>query len=103
MPTSYQPSSPYFTTPQRNFIVEHLDFLQFKSIPSDPTDEVIKVSSKFNKRPDLLSNDLYQTPNLWWIFAVRNPNAIIDPIHDIVTDLELLVPSKIRIFSLLGL
>lgn len=103
MPATYKASSPYFATPQRNFIVKHLDFLQFRSIPSDSTDQIIKVSSKFNQRPDLLSNDLYQTPDLWWIFAVRNPNAIIDPIYDLITDLEISVPTKIRVFSLLGL
>lgn len=103
MPVPYRESSPYYNTPQRNFVVEHLDFLQFRSIPFDSTDEIIKVSSRFNQRPDLLSNDLYQTPDLWWIFSVRNPDVLVDPINDLVTDLEIFVPTKTRVFSLLGL
>lgn len=103
MPVTYQPSSPYYATAQRNYIIEHLDFYQVRPIPSDTTDSIISVPAKFNQRPDLLSNDLYQTPNLWWVFIVRNPNAMDDPIYGLITDLEIYAPTKIRIFSLLGL
>lgn len=103
MPTNYKNTSPYFKTAQRNFVVEHLDFLSFREIPSDSSDLIIKVSPKFHQRPDLLSNDLYGTPDLWWIFVIRNPNQMIDPVYDLVTDLEIFAPSRQRIFSLLGL
>ncbi|KKN58215.1 hypothetical protein LCGC14_0554350 [marine sediment metagenome] len=99
----YKKNSPYFTTPQRNFLVEFLDILTFRSIPADDTDELIVLSPQFNERPDLLSNELYGTPDLWWVFTVRNPDTIIDPIYDFVTEIEIFVPTRQRIFSLLGL
>lgn len=103
MAVTYKKNSPYFTTPQRNFLVEFLDILNFRSIPGDDTDELIVLSPKFNERPDLLSNELYGTPDLWWVFTVRNPDTIIDPIYDFVTEIEIFVPTRQRIFSLLGL
>lgn len=103
MTVTYKKNSPYFTTPQRNFLVEFLDILNFRSIPGDDTDELIVLSPKFNERPDLLSNELYGTPDLWWIFTVRNPDTIIDPIYDFVTEIEIFVPTRQRIFGLLGL
>ncbi len=103
MTAIYKKSSPYFKTPQRNFLIEFLDFLTFRDIPDDDTDEVIIISAKFNERPDLLSNELYGTPDFWWIFAVRNPDELIDPIYDLVAGLEIVVPTRQRLFSLLGL
>ena len=103
MPSLYSTNSPYFSTPQRNFIIEFLDFLEFREIPSDPSDEIVVVSAKFKERPDLLSNELYGTPNLWWVFIIRNPDALVDPIFDLTEGTELFVPSQARLFSLLGL
>ena len=103
MVVEYQRSSPYFDTPQRNFLLPFLDLLKLRQIPPDPTDQIVVVRAKFNQRPDLLSNDLYGTPNLWWVFAVRNKNEIVDPIFDVVTDLELFAPTQERLFRILGL
>ena len=103
MPINYKNTSPYFNTPQRNFVVSYLDIINFRTIASDPSDTPIVVSPKFNQRPDLLANDLYGQPDLWWIFSMRNPNQLIDPIYDLVTDLEILVPTRQRLFSLLGI
>lgn len=103
MPVVYSRTSPYFNTPQRNFLINFLDLYTVRRIPSDLTDEIISVSPKFHERPDLLSNDLYGTPELWWIFAVRNPNEIIDPIYDLVSGLEIFVPTQQRLLRILGL
>lgn len=103
MPVNYKNSSPYFTTPQRNFLIEFLDLIKFQNIPVDLTDEIVEITSKFDKRPDLMSNALYNTPDLWWIFAMRNPDLLIDPIFDFKVGNEILVPTKSRLFNLLGL
>ena len=103
MATVYSKSSPYYNTPQRNSLVNFLDLMNHREIPEDATDELLTIDVKFNKRPDLLSYDLYGTPNLWWIFTVRNPDQLIDPIYDLVTDLDIYVPSKKRLFGILGL
>ena len=99
---SYNKTSPYANTVLRNSLVEYLDFIDFIEIPSHDSDEILTVSTKFHQRPDLLSNNLYDTPDLWWIFVVRNPDQMIDPIYDLVADLDLFVPTKQRIFGLLG-
>jgi len=103
MTSIYNTSSPYFVTQQKNNLIQYLDFMEYRDIPADDSDQVLSISSKFNQRPDLLSNDLYGTPELWWIFIVRNPDQMTDPIYDLITGLEIYVPTKQRAFSLLGL
>jgi len=99
----YNQSSPYFETIQKNDLVSYLDVLEFRDIPEDDTDIAITVSTKFHQRPDLLSNDLYGTPDLWWIFIIRNKDQMVDPIYGLLAGLELFVPTKERAFGLLGL
>ncbi len=99
MVIEYNRTSPYFKTDQKNFFISYLDFYTDRPIPADLTDEFIAVGSKFHHRPDLLSNELYGTPNLWWIFMVRNPNLIIDPIYDLKAGLEIFVPTRKRMFT----
>ena len=102
MPLTYIKESPYFNTIQKNDLIQYLDFLQFRDIPADDTDIAMTVSTKFHQRPDLLSNELYGTTDLWWIFIVRNPDQMVDPIYDLVTGLDLLVPTKQRALNLVG-
>jgi len=103
MVIQYKASSPYYKTNQKTDIVSYLDFINYIPIQADDTDIAMTVDNKFNERPDLLSNSLYGTPNLWWIFIVRNPDQMVDPIYGLTTGLEIYVPTKERIFSLLGL
>ena len=103
MAVIYNSSSPYFNTQQKNDLIRYMDFMEYRDIPVDDSDEVVTVSSKFHHRPDLLSNKLYGTPDLWWIFIVRNPDQMMDPIYDLVSGLELYTPIKQRAFSLLGM
>lgn len=103
MVVTYTKGSPYFNTEQRNDLVSYLGFMEFRDIPSDATDMAISVSTKFHQRPDLLSNDLYGTPELWWIFIVRNPDQMVDPIYDLVAGLDLFVPTKQRVLASVGL
>ncbi len=98
----YNKSSPYFNTSQKNDLVRYLDFMEYRDIAADDNDQELIVSTKFHQRPDLLSNDLYGTPDLWWIFVVRNPDQMVDPIYDLVSGLELYVPTKQRALSLIG-
>ena len=94
--------SPYFDTDQKNDLIQYLDFVKFRDIPASDTDIVLTVSTKFHQRPDLLSNELYGTTKLWWIFIVRNPDQMVDPIYDLVAGLDLLVPTKQRALNLVG-
>lgn len=89
----YNPNSPYFETPQVNQIISYLAYYRHRPIRPAGSDFRFVVPASFDRRPDLAAFDLYQTPNLWWIFMLRNMDKIIDPIEDFVTDLELMVPT----------
>jgi hypothetical protein len=50
-----------------------------------------------------LANDLYGDPNLWWVFAARNPNMIEDPIFDFVAGRAIYIPKQETIDAALGI
>ena len=79
----YDMTSPYKTTEQVSNYVNYLDFWNPPYIPITVNDKLYKIEQKYHQRPDILSFDLYKTPNYWWVFAVRNPDKIKDPIFDL--------------------
>lgn len=91
---NYRDTSLYSRTKQTSWYLKKLELIQ---IPPSNDDTPLKITSKFHQRPDLLSFELYGTVDFWWIFSVRNKNEIEDPIHDLKTDLEIMVPTKERI------
>lgn len=94
---TYIKSSPYQSTPQVNRYLDYLDFWSGVTILPSNDDTLLTLESKYNKRPDLLSFDLYQTPQLWWTFMIRNPDVIRDPINDFLTGIMIYTPSKEQI------
>jgi hypothetical protein len=62
--------------------------------PFRDTDQIITLGTKYVNRPDLLSFDLYGTSGYWWIFSVRNPDQIKDPIYDMQAGMTIYAPSK---------
>ena len=90
----YNQYSPYLNTKQLSKYVDYLDFWQASYIPASSNDILISLDPKYNKRPDLLSYDLYGTPQLWWVFAMRNPDTIKDPIYDFKAGAVIYAPSK---------
>lgn len=91
---SYSPISPYATTQQVNIYLEYLDFWQGRAIAPRDADQIVTLGAKYVNRPDLLSYDLYGTAGYWWVFALRNPDLIKDPIYDMKAGLTLYVPIK---------
>lgn len=85
-------TSQYLTTPIKNW---YLDIMVERRVPSSIYDKIIEIPAAYNQRPDLMSNAEYGTPRLWWVFAIRNPDLIIDPIQDFVSGLEIYVPANI--------
>ncbi len=85
-------TSQYLLTPVKNW---YLDLWVPRVIPKNDFDKIILIPAAFNQRPDLLSQQEYGTPRLWWVFALRNPDLILDPINDFVSGLEIYVPSNI--------
>ena len=51
----------------------------------------------------MLAYDLYDNAGLWWVFAVRNPNVLIDPIFDFVPGQIIFIPRKEALVAQLGI
>jgi hypothetical protein len=98
--TIYKAASPYAKTPTWG---QFLDVWTSITIPADITDALYQIDPPYRERPDLLAYDLYQDSNLWWVFAVRNPDVIQDPIYDFVPPNIIYIPSKAVLFKALGL
>lgn len=98
--TTYSTSSPYYGTGTWG---PFLDVWHGKTIPSDVTDALYQIDPPYNLRPDLLAHDMYGDSNLWWVFAVRNPNVLRDPLFNFIAPTIIYVPSKAVIQKALGL
>ncbi len=85
-------TSQYLLTPITNW---YLDIMIPRTIPKNDYDKIIKIPPAYDQRPDLLSQAEYGTPKLWWVFAIRNPDLINDPIQDFVSGLQIYVPANI--------
>jgi hypothetical protein len=96
----YSTASPYYGTPQWG---QFLDIWKSKSIPADVTDALYQIDPPYNLRPDLLAYDLYQDANLWWVFAVRNPDILVNPIFNFVAPVIIYVPTKDVVQKALGI
>jgi hypothetical protein len=70
-----------------------LDVNKLPRIPKSIYDEDFVITQEFHQRPDLLSYKLYETSRLWWVFAMRNLDALKDPIRDFNAGLKIKLPS----------
>lgn len=92
MASNSKDTSQYYSTPIKNW---YLDLWVPIPVPSNTYDSLIIIPPSFNQRPDLLSQQEYGTPKLWWVFAVRNPDILIDPINDFLSGLQIYIPQNI--------
>lgn len=99
--TIYPKSSPYYlTTVQNN---NYLDVMTYRTIPQNPSDVYMEITSVYQYRPDMLAFDLYNDPALWWVFAARNPNRLgPDPYFSFVAGLGIYIPTLDTLRSYLG-
>ena len=88
---TYSRTSPYSGTQTSG---NYLDVWPGKTISADITDAVYQIDQIYNLRPDLLANDLYQDSSLWWVFAVRNPDVLKDPLLSFTTGVIIYIPTK---------
>jgi hypothetical protein len=95
----YKSTSPYFLTKNSG---QYLGPMNNRSIPKLSDDQRFTITETYNLRPDLLAFDLYGTPNLWWVFAQRNPNALVNPLMDFTTGTQIYLPRKTVLQDVLG-
>lgn len=98
--TTYSTTSPYYGT---QFWGQFLDVWAGKTIASAVTDAIYQIDAPYNQRPDLLAYDMYKDNNLWWVFAVRNPDILIDPLMDFKTGVIIFVPALATVKTALKL
>jgi hypothetical protein len=92
MSSQTKTTSQYLGTPVKNW---YLDLWTPRPVPISEFDTIFVIPAAFDQRPDLLSQQEYGTPRLWWVFAVRNPDLIIDPINDFIAGMEIYIPTNI--------
>ena len=96
---AYTSTSPYFQTGYSQFF---LDVMVNRPIPKLPDDRLFKINQTYQYRPDLLAFDLYDTPNLWWVFYQRNPNTLQKPPLDFKTNTLIYLPKITTLRNVLG-
>jgi|TARA_B100001093_G_scaffold492250_1_gene533185 hypothetical protein len=80
----------------------YLDINQLPSVPKSRGDQLYEIEHQYEGRPDLLADKLYGTVRLWWLFAMRNPDLIIDPIEDFKAGVTIYLPSGETIQRIIG-
>jgi len=97
---TYAKTSPWYQTSQAN---GYLDSMSPIYIPPAADDVTYQIDPIYNFRPDRLSFEIYNTPKLWWVFAMRNPNQIQDPVFDFIAGNIIMVPTLATVQAALGI
>ena len=100
MAVNYSKTSAYANTETFGFF---LDVANIPTIPLDPSDTAYRIDNIYEHRPDLLAYDLYGDSALWWVFSVRNPNVLQDPVYDFLPGATIYIPKKDTLTAALGL
>jgi len=95
----YNSTSPYFATPYAQF---YLDIMTNRVIPKELDDQLFQINETYQYRPDMLAFDLYDLPDLWWVFYQRNPNTLTAPPWDFVAGETIYLPKITTLQSVLG-
>ncbi len=99
MSAKYSNMSPWFNT---NIVRDYLDILTIRAVSSEPDDFLYTIEPQYTYRPDLLSYDLYGTPELWWVFIQRNLDVLQDPVFDFVAGTQIYLPKNSSLKEVLG-
>jgi len=95
----YRKTSVYSETPLHN---TYLDLLVNRPVPVESDDTVFTINETYSNRPDLLAYDLYGHADLWWVFAQRNPNTLVNPLLDFNTGTLIYLPKLSNLRDALG-
>ena len=95
----YRKTSVYSETPLHNI---YLDLLVNRPVPVESDDTVFTINETYSNRPDLLAYDLYGHADLWWVFAQRNPNTLVNPLLDFNTGTLIYLPKLSNLRDALG-
>jgi len=71
-------------------------FMGMNNLPTIPVtldDEPYTITEQYDERPDLLAHVLYGSSKYWYVFALRNPDELKDPIRDFKAGVNIILPS----------
>lgn len=71
-----------------------LDLNTLPKISQSSSDVVYTIEPDYDERPDVLAHKLYGSSELWWVFALRNPDILYDPIRDFKAGVDIILPSE---------
>ena len=95
----YTATSAYADTPLSG---SFLDLMQNRPIPKNSDDVLFTINATYEMRPDLLAYDLYGYSDLWWVFAQRNPNGLVNPLLDFTIGKTIFLPKLSVLRNVLG-
>ncbi|RZD43316.1 MAG: hypothetical protein CXT73_00975 [Methanobacteriota archaeon] len=96
---TYKPNSIYALTPMDS---GKLGIWDAPEVVITGNETTTTISRHHRNRPDLLSHELYGTPQLWWIFKMINPDKLNDPVWDFVEGVEILTPNPTEVSAYLS-
>jgi len=96
---NYNKTSSYSETPITEY---YMDLMVDRTIPKIENDVLFSITATYANRPDLLAFDLYDDADLWWVFASRNPDVLIDPLNDFSGGTEIYLPKLTLLREILG-
>ena len=87
----------------RNPQVIDQKFMGMNNLPKvykNVRDESYIIGHGYDQRPDLLAYKLYGSTRYWWVFALRNPDILKDPIRDFTAGKQIILPAEETISKL---
>jgi len=95
----YRATGAHRNTPVSDY---YLDVRLDRPVPKRADDVVFTINETYSNRPDLLAYDLYEHADLWWVFAQRNPDVLINPLLDFKTGINIYLPQLSVLKNVLG-
>lgn len=97
--SNYPATTAYYNTGYSQF---YLDVWEDRPIPRLDDDILFTINQTYQFRPDMLAYDLYDNPQLWWVFYQRNPNTLTKAPFDFAVGVQIYLPQITTLKSALG-
>ncbi len=96
---TYNKTTAYSDTSVNDF---YLDVMENRPISKIEDDVLFEINETYKFRPDLLAYDLYDNAELWWVFAQRNPDVLVNPLLDFDVGVKIFLPKLTTLREELG-
>jgi len=97
----YSKSSPYNGTEFNS--AGYLGNFEIRPVPKTADDYLYTIEPVFHQRPDLAAHVIYGNEKLWWVFAQRNMDILVDPVMDFTAGTQIYLLDGPKMRELLGL